>query len=361
LRIAILAPLVTAIVSEQQGGSQALVAELALALADRGHNVTVFAASGSSIPGVDVVDTQVDPAALHDVLSRMDGTSRVSEALRSAFRAAYGAIGEDFDVIHNHGFDPPAISEGARARAPVVHTLHLLPTTEMVAALASTRSRQPGCLVVCVSRAQERLWAPQVRIDRVVRNGVPVDRIPWSSSSGDVALFAGRLSPEKGPHLAMDLADQAGLPIIVAGPTYDEVYVREELRARFERPGVVLAGPLARHELWATMARASVLLVPSLWDEPFGLVAAEAQATGTPVLATRRGALPEIIDEGRSGLFMDAHDLAGGGRALAATRSLDRSVIRRWAESTLDIREPVVAYEELYELAVDRAQGGAKL
>jgi glycosyltransferase involved in cell wall biosynthesis len=158
----------------------------------------------------------------------------------------------------------------------------------------------------------------------------------------------------------MDLADRAGLPIIVAGPTYDEVYVRQELRPRVDRPGVVLAGPLARHDLWATMAGASVLLVPSLWDEPFGLVAAEAQAAGTPVLATRRGALPEVVDDGRSGLFMDAHDLAGGCRALRATRSLDRSVVRKWAESTLDLRDSVVAYEELYALAVNRAGGGAK-
>ncbi|HEY3647692.1 MAG TPA: glycosyltransferase, partial [Streptosporangiaceae bacterium] len=142
MKIAIMAPLVTAIREPQRGGSQAFVSDLARGLTGRGHDVHVYAASGSEIPGVEVIDTGVDPESLSGTLYRAFGHSGPAgsrpepAAAEPAFARAYRGVQEiRYDVIHNHAFDPPAIRLAAALQAPVVHTLHLPPDEAVAAAL----------------------------------------------------------------------------------------------------------------------------------------------------------------------------------------------------------------------------------
>src|SRR5262249_39597817 len=137
MRIAIIAPLVTSIREPQLGGSQSVVADLAGGLTARGHEVHVYAATGSRIPGVTVIDTGIDPAALRDSLYRAGSPGRRNDRpAEAAFARVYAAAGQfSYDIVHNHAFDAPAIRCATALEAPVVHTLHLPPEPSVVAAL----------------------------------------------------------------------------------------------------------------------------------------------------------------------------------------------------------------------------------
>ena len=163
MRIALVAPLVTPIAEPQRGGSQALLCDLAAALAHRGHEVTVFAANGSRIPGVDVRQV-VDAADLSDTLYRADRQGSVSPAAEEAFRrVAQMVAAGGFDVVHNHAFDVAAVRALAGLAPPVVHTVHLPPTPGMVEALREVvRHVGSSVSIITVSRAQERAWRSAV-------------------------------------------------------------------------------------------------------------------------------------------------------------------------------------------------------
>src|SRR5262252_8780867 len=163
MKIAIMAPLVTAIREPQGGGSQAFVSDLAGGLAGRGHDVHVYAASGSRIPGVEVIDTGVDPRSLAGTLYRARGPSAgnpgearaAAAAAESAFGSAYAATRAiRYDVIHNHAFDEPAVRLATGLNAPVMHTLHLPPDQAVSAALRQVSRRSSRPAVAAVSSFQ---------------------------------------------------------------------------------------------------------------------------------------------------------------------------------------------------------------
>ncbi len=358
MKIAILAPLVTAIREPQLGGSQAFVSDLARGLAGRGHLVHVYAASGSQIPGVTVVDTGVDPQALAGTLYRAEarepaGSESATRAAESAFGGAYEIMRRSrYDVIHNHAFDAPAIRLAAAVPVPVVHTLHLPPDKAVAAALqeAARSERRPA--VATVSAFQANAWRQTIAIDAILRPCVPTDRIPWSRTPGRGAVFAGRLSPEKGAAEAIDIACAAGLSIDIYGDAYDADYAREHVGGRAGLPGVAIHRAVPRETLWQAMARAAVVLFPAQWDEPFGMAAAEAHACGTPVVAFRRGGLGEVIADGVTGFLIPPDDLHACVGAVTKTAGISRAVCRRHAECHLDLRQSLNAHEKLYRKTV---------
>ena len=252
MKIAIMAPLVTAIREPQLGGSQAFVSDLARGLASRGHDVHVYAASGSEIPGVEVIDTGIDPRSLAGTLYRAHGTSAgesaepgpaepdpAAAAAESAFTTAYMAMrASRYDVIHNHAFDAPAVRLATALQTPVVHTLHLPPDKAVSAALRDVARRTRPPAVATVSVFQARAWRPVVPVDAILPPYPPTRVIRWSETAGEGALFAGRFSPEKGTAQAIDIARAAGVPIHIYGDVYDADYGREQIDPRRNWPGV---------------------------------------------------------------------------------------------------------------------------
>jgi glycosyltransferase involved in cell wall biosynthesis len=363
MKIAIMAPLVTAIREPQRGGSQAFVSDLARGLAGRGHDVHVYAASGSEIPEVEVIDIGIDPGSLAGTLYQAFGppTSEAGEAepaaaaAESAFTTAYTTMRlTRYDVIHNHAFDAPAVRLATGLQAPVVHTLHLPPDKAVSAALrhVTRRSRPPA--VATVSGFQASAWRQVVPVDAILPPYPPTSVIPWSGTAGQGALFAGRLSPEKGAAEAIDIARAAGVPIDVYGDVYNPGYSREHIDPRRSLPGVAIHQGVPRTLLWEAMARAAVVLYPARWDEPFGLAAAEAQACGTPVIAFRRGGLNEVIMDGVTGFLVPADDVGAAGEAMARVAGVSRPACREHAESQLDLELSLDAHERLYR----RVAGG---
>jgi glycosyltransferase involved in cell wall biosynthesis len=363
VKIAIMAPLVTAIREPQRGGSQAFVSDLARGLTGRGHEVHVYAASGSQIPGVDVIDTGVDPRSLAGTLYRAFGPAEALGAAGSAgtqrpepataeaaFARAYQGVREiRYDVIHNHAFDAPAVRLATALQAPVVHTLHLPPDRAVAAALRDAARDGRAPTVAAVSVFQASAWRRVVRVDAMLPPYVPTHVIPWSRAAGDGAIFAGRLSPEKGAAEAIDIARAAGVPIDVYGDVYDAEYSREQIGPRGAWPGVTVREAVPRISLWAAMARAAVVLFPARWDEPFGMAAAEAQACGTPVVAFRRGALGEVIVDGVTGFLVPPDDIAAAAHAVGKTAGISRSACRDHAEGHLDLERSLDAHERLYQ------------
>jgi glycosyltransferase involved in cell wall biosynthesis len=331
---------VTPLRPAQAGGSQAFVCDLAWGLAGRGHQVKLYCAAGSDLVGVELEMVEV-PAEVASALVRPFEAEpgQAVPALRAGFEELFGRLRADRpDVVSQHAFDAEAFE--LAAGLPVLHTLHLPPLVPAVVAAAVAS----GSALATVSEACRRAWAEAGAAEvRVLRNGVP----EFQTGGGPVApvgLIAGRISPEKGIAEAIVCARQNGLSPLVVGPVYDRDYLEAEISPLLG-PGE-LRPALRRLELWELMARSAVAILAVRWEEPFGLVAAEAQVAGCPVAAYARGALPEVVAEGAGGFLArpdDVGDLAG---AIRRCLRLDRARIREQARERLLIDRSLDAYEE---------------
>jgi glycosyltransferase involved in cell wall biosynthesis len=193
-------------------------------------------------------------------------------------------------------------------------------------------------------------------VDVILPDGVPVERIPWSATGGGGVVFAGRFSPEKGAEDAIAIAREAGMRIDLYGEPYDAEYARARVTSHQGEAGVAIHGGVIRSELWRIMADACAVLCPAKWEEPFGMVAAEAQAAGTPVIAYRRGALPEVVVDGRTGFLIRPDDVGAAARALLAVRTIKREACRQHAVEHLSLDASLAAHERLYQTLQSPAQ-----
>jgi UDP-glucose:tetrahydrobiopterin glucosyltransferase len=360
VRVAIVAPLVSPLRERQSGGSQAFVSALARGLVDRGHDVHLYAAAGSEVRGVEVIDTGVDHRELASTRFRASGPAAGEYALAArSFARLYAALRENtYDVVHNHAFDAPAVREACALSAPVVHTVHLPPERAVAAALRHAVRCDPAPMVACVSAHQAQAWRGLVSVDAILPPLIPTTQIPFSPAAGFGAVFAGRLSREKGAAEAIAIAAMAGIRLELFGDVYDPEYARAQIEPKRAEPAVVVHEGVSQTTLWEAIARAAVALCPATWDEPFGMVAAEAQACGTPVVAFRRGALDEVIVDGVTGYLVAADDLRAAADAVSRAPALSRRACREHAERELDLECSLDAHEQLYKRAARAYPGG---
>lgn len=341
MRIALTTSLVSPILEAEANGPHAIVVDLARGLAGRGHDVAIVCAAGSVASGVRLVEIDVETSAAGAAI-RSDGSvePEASAALARGFAAMFREIrAREFDVISQHAFDAPAFELGRGL--PVVHTLHLPPIDQGVTRAARSAQRP----MVAVSEASARNWAAAgVEGLTVIRNGVPEIDVSREPIEG-FALVAGRISPEKGTAVAIRVARRAGLAVRVVGDIYDRTYFEREVAPLLADGELTAAMPRAR--LRHVMARAAVTLMPIGWEETFGLVAAEAQMAGCPVVAYARGALPEIVVDGITGILVKPDDEDGLVAAVGRARQLDRGQIAASARARLGVEPMIAAYDAL--------------
>ena len=335
MRIAVVASPVTPLRPAQLGGAQAFVCDLAAGLARRGHHVRLFCTEGSDVPGVELVTVPAPRDAAAALVMPGGGAAPppspgVTAALASIFDAVRSAR---FDAVSQHAFDAPAF-ELARG-FPVLHTLHLPPIVPAVVTAASGVEQQRLATVSGACRAAWR--AAGVEVGHVLHNGV--EDLPVVGPPEQAALVAGRISPEKGIEHALAAASAAGLSVRVAGAQYDPGY-------DVDLAGAERLGSLTRRDLRSVMARSAVTICAVRWDEPFGMVAAEAQMAGCPVAAYRRGALPEVVEEGVSGALAAPDDVAALGDAVRRCLALDREAVRASARRRLGLDAALDRYEQ---------------
>jgi glycosyltransferase involved in cell wall biosynthesis len=308
---------------------------------DAGHRSIVVARQDSRVAGALVPIADAGEPLTDEAQRRTWAACR--EAVRHAID--HGPV----DVVHFHSLHfhrclPPA-------GPPVLATLHLPP--EWYGPEAFHLSR-PETYLHCVSATQRGACPPGVPMLPQVPNGVDVDAFPARVRRRDFVLALGRICPEKGYHLALDAARRAGVPLVIGGQVfpYDEHvrYFRDELRPRL-RGAALFAGAMGFRRKRRALSAARCLLVPSLVPETSSLVAMEALACGTPVIAYPKGALPSIVDHGRTGFLVN--DVDGMVDAIRAVGRLDPGECRRAARERFSSDRMVELYFETYRLLAD--------
>lgn len=338
MKIAVVASPVTPLRAAQLGGAQAFVSDLAAGLTRRGHDVTLHCAEGSAVPGVRLATVPIPRDAAAALVMPGGKATRPAPGVAASLHAMFDAIAASgVDAVSQHAFDAPALA--LAHGMPVLHTLHMPPIVEAVVEAAR---KVDSMHLATVSRATAMSWrAAGVEVGEVLPNGVPDMDVADAKADG-FALVAGRISPEKGIEDALAAARKARLPVRVAGAPYDPKYV-------IDLEGVEVLGSLPREQLRGVMARSAVTICAVRWEEPFGLVAAEAQMAGCPVAAYLRGALPEVIEAGVSGFLAEPDDVEGLGSAITRCLALDRGAVRASARRRLDLEPAVDAYERALE------------
>lgn len=336
LRIALVAPPAEAVPPAKYGGTERVVYELAVELHRRGHRVTLFASGDSTVP-CELVPTA--PAALRPLSQddEWDGwvLFTVGEVLR---RAA------SFDIIHSH-LDWTGILLAQASPTPTVSTFH--GRLDRPFAEALLEHAPPG--LVAISRSQASVH-PSVPWAGIVHHGLTFDEGAYSEERTDDLVFVGRICEEKGILDAIEVARLTGRPLKIAakiGPTPPEqAYARDVFKPALARADTEFLGELTSSERDRLVGASYAVLMPGAWPEPFGLVAIESLAVGTPVIARRVGALPELIRHGVDGFFAD--DPPQMGFMVDRVADLNRAVIRSRALKNFSAQRMVDDYEEVY-------------
>lgn len=318
------------------GGAEQIVSILDAALLESGHHSIVLACCGSECRGT-LLTIPTPEGQLEGEAHEM-----ACQQYREMIRFLLARFSTD--LVHLHGID--ALKYLPEPGTPVVITLHLPPDWYPAELFRLSR---PDTHLVCVSESQARCCPAQARI-RVIENGICLQNFWPLQEDRNYVVAMGRICPEKGFHLAIDAAGQAGFPLILAGTVFaysaHEHYFRQEIQPRLGERHKFL-GPVGVDEKRQLLAGARCLLVPSLAEETSSLVAMEALACGTPVVAFRRGALPEIIDHGRTGYLVDS--VSEMCDAILAARQLRPSDCREAAETRFSAHRMTARYLSLYE------------
>ncbi|MBO0752947.1 MAG: glycosyltransferase family 4 protein [Bradyrhizobiaceae bacterium] len=337
MRIAQVAPLYESVPPKLYGGTERAVSYLTEELVSQGHEVTLFASADSR--------TSARLVRCCDVALRLNPVVKDPLPYHVMMVEEVRKARDDFDVVHFH-FDylqaPLARDLGRRA----VTTLHgRLDLPDIVPFYRSFRDLQ----MVAISNDQ-RSHLHLANWIGTVHHGLPRHLLPFVPKAGGYLAFLGRISPEKRPDRAIEIAAMAGMPLKIAAKVdrVDEAYWNERIRPMIEaHANVEFVGEINEHEKAGFLGNAAALLFPVDWPEPFGLVMIEAMACGTPVIAFRRGSVAEVIDDGTSGFIVDTIEQAAA--AVERVRSLDRARVRAAFERHFTVERMACDYVRIYQ------------
>ncbi len=326
-------------------GTERVVAALVDELHARGHEVTLFA------PGDSRVDAELVATVPRSLWSRgYDGPvdSFIDVTIAAAWRQH-----DRFDVIHSH-LETGGFFLARVCPTPVISTLHGRLDHSGMPELLAEFSDIP---LVAISQSQRR-WSPGANWVATIHHGLPLERFPFSEQPGQYLAFVGRITPEKGVAEAIELARRTGLPLRMAAKVYDphEVqHFRDVVQPAIDEGVVEFLGELGQTARDALYAGALATLMLGAWPEPFGLVAIESMATGTPVIGRRAGALTETVEHGVGGFLVD--DLTEAILAVEAVSRLSRRAVRERVLSRFLPSRMADEYVRAYgRLIDDRAQ-----
>jgi glycosyltransferase involved in cell wall biosynthesis len=349
VRIALIAPVWFSVPPRRYGGIERVVSLLAEGLVAHGHDVTVFASGDSTSAGRLAWLYEVSPS---DQIGQM--LPELEHALFSLLRA------RDFDIVNDHT-SPLGAALGGLIDAPFLHTVHGPVGGREGDVYENVRALSPAVRLISISYSQRR-GRPDLPWLANCYNALDRQQWPFSAdernaAKGSFLLFLGRMGDEKGAGRAIEVARAARAPLKIAAKCvepdevrYFEASVKPHLGGDIE-----WLGEVGDEEKRALLREARALLHPIQWDEPFGLVMIEAMACGTPVVAIRRGSVPEVVLDGVSGIVVDDHREMPD--ALVAADRLDPRAIRRVVEERFTVERLVESYLQAYRALLGREDG----
>lgn len=337
MKIGMIAPIWYPIPPKGYGGIELVVSLLADGLVEAGHDVTLFASGDSRTKARLISSYDVAPSAL------------IGQTYPDLYHVLHAYLDDtgDYDIIHDHsGIIGPAI--GAFSKYPVLHTLHGPASME---AKEIYGMLDPRIYLNAISNYQKECFG-DLNWAGVVYNAIDIDKYPYRDEKDDYLLFLGRMNPEKGPDAAIRVARAAGRKLIMvtkmvelAERRYFDEHVRPLLADDVQVMGEIDLATKAD-----LFGRAYCTLFPIKWPEPFGLVMIESLATGTPVVAIKGGAVPEVIDDGQTGFIVP--DESAMAEAVENIDSIDPRNCRRAAEERFSSSRMVADYEKIYSQIV---------
>jgi glycosyltransferase involved in cell wall biosynthesis len=331
MRVAMLAPIAWRTPPKSYGPWELVTSHLTEALVARGVDVTLFATLNS------ITSAKLDgvvPAPYNDDPT-IDAKVWEFRHLEHLFSQA-----DRFDLIHNQA-DFPAHAFAPLVKAPIVTTIHGFSSDRI---LPMYEPYQDLVHYVAISEADRN---PRLRYAAMIHHGIPVADFPFNPKGGEDLLFFGRIHSDKGPAEAIAAARASGRRLNMYGIVQDDAYHRQRVAPALDGETVAYRGPVGGAARLAALGDARALLHLINFDEPFGLSVIEAMACGTPVIATRRGAMPELIEDGVTGFLVDSLEQAVS--AIQRLDEIDRAKVRRSVELRFSSSQMAEAYLGLYQ------------
>ncbi len=330
MKIAMIAPISWRVPPRHYGPWEWVTSLITEGLVAQGVDVTLFATRDS-----------VTSAKLHWVCPRPYSEDprldpKVWECLHisEVFEHA-----NEFDLIHNH-FDFLPLTYSSLVSTPVLTTIHGFSSSKI---LPVYRKYNRRTYYVAISNADRH---PDLNYIATVYHGIPIEEYEFCNNPGDYLLFFGRIHQDKGTYEAIQVARRVGLPLIIAGIVQDEDYFNEKVAPYIDGTVIKYIGPVGPPEKYELLAQARALLHLINFDEPFGLTVVEAMACGTPVIAVRRGSMPELIDNGATGFLVSDWEEAAA--KIDDIERIDRGQCRVWVEKRFTQERMVRDYLNVY-------------
>lgn len=342
LRLAVLAPISWPVPPPGYGPWEQISFNIAEGMRARGLDVTLYAAGDSHFEGT---LRSVVPIALNEDRA-LDGNVFEGIHIGTLFEEA-----ERFDLIHNNFDWKPMTYALARPSPPMLTTIHGFSQPQILAAYYACAHRS---FFTSISDADRD---PGLRYLGTTYNGIDAAQFTFRDSPGDYLLFIGRFHPEKGTHLAIEIAKRAGIRIKLAGIPHDERYFDELVSPHIDGDAVEFLGEVRGARRDEVLGGALALVHMTTRPERFGLTLVEAMACGTPVLGARMGSIPEIVRDGVTGILCDEIDAAVA--AVPHLQNLDRALCRKHVEERFSVERMVDRYLEAYRIALRERLPGA--
>lgn len=342
MRIAQIAPLAEAVPPTLYGGTERVVSWLTEELVRHGHDVTLFAAGGSKTAA-----KLVEGSSCGLRLQGINDHTSSNLVMLDRVRQCAG----QFDIIHCHIdlLQYPLFRDLEHKLVTTLHGRLDMPDFWPV------YTAYPGMPLISISNKQREPMPEGLNWLETVYHGLPKEICPYNATGGDYLAFLGRISAEKRPDRAIDIAIKAGIKLKIAAKIdkADKTYFRDVISPKLDHPLIEFIGEIDDMRKRDFLGNALALLFPIDWIEPFGLVMIESMSAGTPVIAWRQGSVPEIIQDGVSGFIVDSIDMAVA--AVESVKTLDRALVRHYFESRFTDKHMALSYIAAYEKLLSKS------
>jgi len=366
MKILILAPLTRKISPKITASRPRVIFDLVSFLKKRDHKITVLGTGDSYIPGVKILP--VIKKGFYELQGSFENPFYAHLAFLVKMAKLAEKLSARFDIVHNHSYPEflPLLAK-TNLKAPLITTVHAQMTPQLDEAL----SLFPGSYLVSISKSAKRL-AKKAKISKVIYNGIDTRLYKFSAKKEGYLLWIGRLSKAKdkrgnfmdpkGVKWAIKLAEATNSELLLSGNVEDPEFFEKEVKPHLSKKirwigPVSFDQPLTKREVANLMRKAKCFLMTINWEEPFGLVMAEAQSCGTPVIAFKRGSASELVKDGKTGFVVDPKKgLQGLKKALKKIHTIKPEDCRKHIEKNFSLEKMVENYEKAYEYVIKQSK-----